>query len=321
MKKYFLPFPYLLMVLLLFVGCSKTEEPRYTFKPVSGFSTEINKQLESFLLSTVPMKNRKVAVFDCDGTLLGQAPFYLADEALFDFARLNYEGKSDEKSKQKMVIVDSLLHGDNVGVGYVKQRIAFFSGMTTEEFLTIGNNMFRTKYQHKFYPEMKQVIANLNEFDFEVWIISASPELLYQRFCAEQLGIPEDRILGVRSLVTEGGMVTDQLVFPVPQELGKAEVINTFIKTRPLFAAGNSRGDMEMMNMSVGMKMIVNPDDVKVEKEMNNKTVKQYWMVDPRTLIVYSNDVREGSTTYTTELWGVKPNPSNPKTDPVVIGY
>lgn len=293
----------------------------YTYKPVKGFSDETNDRLEAFLDSTVPMKIRKVAVFDCDGTLFGQAPYYLADEALYDFAQKNYAGKSDQKSKEKMAIVDKLLHGNNVGVEYVQNRIKFLSGLTAEEVQEMGNDMFHEKYQNKMYPEMKQLLANLKDYDFEIWVVSASPELLYQKFVAEQLGIPEDRILGVKSLVTADGVVTDQLVFPVPQDNGKAEVVNTFIKAKPLFAGGNSRGDMELMNTSVGLKLIVNPDDKKVEKEMDNKTVKGYWDNDPRTIIVYSNDVPEGDYQYVTADWGVKKNVSNPKTDKAVIGY
>lgn len=168
---------------------------------------------------------------------------------------------------------------------------------------------------------MKQLLANLKDYDFEIWVVSASPELLYQRFVAEQLGVPEDRILGVKSLVTADGIVTDQLVYPVSQDNGKAEVVNTFIKAKPLFAGGNSRGDMELMNTSVGLKMIVNPDDKKVEKEMDNKTVKQYWDNDPRAITVYCNDVPEGNYKYVTGEWGVKKNATNAKTDKVVIGY
>ncbi|MDE6452248.1 MAG: haloacid dehalogenase-like hydrolase [Odoribacter sp.] len=293
----------------------------YRYKPVKGFSDETNARLEAFFDSTVPMKTRKVAVFDCDGTLFGQVPYYLADEALYDFAKKNYAGKSDPKSKEKMAIVDQLLHGNNVGVEYVQNRIRFLSRLTTEEIQEIGNNMFREKYQNKMYPEMKQLLANLKDYDFEIWVVSASPELLYQPFVAEQLGIPEERILGVKSLVTADGIVTDQLVFPVPQDNGKAEVVNTFIKAKPLFAGGNSRGDMELMNTSVGLKLIVNPDDKKTEKEMNNKTVKEYWANDPRAITVYSNDVPEGNYPYVTGEWGVKKNVSNPKTDKTVIGY
>lgn len=315
-------FPKLLAVTLAFLFIvAGIDAQTFVYKPIKGFSEDINSQLEAFLESTVPMKTRKVAVFDCDGTLFGQVPYYLADEALYDYAQKTYAGKKDQKSKEKMAIVDQLLHGNNVGVDFVQNRVRFLSGLTSDEIQKIGNDMFHEKYQNKMYPEMKQLLANLKEYDFELWIISASPELLYQRFCAEQLGIPEDRILGVKSLVTAEGIVTDQLVFPVSQDNGKAEVVNTFIKAKPLFSAGNSRGDMEMMNTSVGLKMIVNPDDQKVEKEMDNKTVKQYWADDPRTIIVYSNDVPEGNYKYITGEWGVKSNVTNPKESKVVIGY
>ena len=308
-------------VTLVIASLMYVDAQTYTYKPIKGFPDETNAQLEAFFDSTVPMKTRKVAVFDCDGTLFGQVPYYLADEALYDFAQKNYAGKTDKKSKEKMAIVDKLLHGDNVGVEYVQNRIRFLSGLTPEEIQSIGNDMFQEKYQNKMYPEMKQLLANLKDYDFEIWVVSASPELLYQRFVAEQLGIPEDRILGVRSLVTADGVVTDQLVYPVPQDNGKAEVVNTFIKAKPLFAGGNSRGDMELMNTSVGLKMIVNPDDKKVEKEMGNKTVKQYWDNDPRAITVYSNDVPEGNYKYVTGEWGVKKNATNAKEDKAVIGY
>ena len=51
-----------------------------TYRPIAGFSAETNRKLESFLNSTRTMKERKVAVFDCDGTLIGQVPHYLSEE-------------------------------------------------------------------------------------------------------------------------------------------------------------------------------------------------------------------------------------------------
>ena len=71
------------------------------------------------------------------------------------------------------------------------------------------------------------------------------------------------------------------------------------------------------MGESTGMKLIVNPDDEKVEKgvhagEMEGQTVKQYW-VKHNGLTVYCNDVPEGSYRYITKEWKVKPNKSNPK--------
>ena len=43
---------------------------------------------------------------------------------------------------------------------------------------------------------MKQLIANLKEYGFEVWILTASPELLYQKFVAEEFGIPSINVAG-----------------------------------------------------------------------------------------------------------------------------
>lgn len=293
----------------------------YQYKPIKGFQDSTNDKLEAFLESTIPMETRKVAVFDCDGTLFGQAPYYLADEALYDYAKRNYEGKTDSLSVAKMKIVDQLLHGDNVGVDFVQNRVRFLSGLTSDEIQAMGDRMFHEKYQNKMYPEMKALINNLENYGFEVWILSASPELLYQRFCAQQLGLPEDRILGVKSRVGEGNVVTDELVYPVSQDEGKADVVRTFIKADPLFVGGNSRGDLEMMNTSVGLKIMINPDDKKPEKVAGGKTLKEYWENDPRCIVEYCNDVPTGDYEYVTQEWGVKNNATNAKPSQVVVNY
>lgn len=84
--------------------------------------------------------------------------------------------EKDPKSVEKMKIVDQLLHGDNVGVDFVQNRVRFLSGLTADEIQSIGDRMFHKKYQNKMYPEMKALIQNLENFGFEVWILSASPE-------------------------------------------------------------------------------------------------------------------------------------------------
>lgn len=300
--------------LFIFTACYSFSGAQ-TFRNVSGWPAGVNHRLESFLNSTIIIQERKVAVFDCDGTLFGQVPHYLADEALYSFAQRTYAGKKDALSKKKMKIIDGMLHGNNVGTQYVQDRINFLSGLTKEEVMRIGEDCFHEKYQQKMYPQMRELLANLKEYGFEIWVLSASPELLYQQFVHRELGIPVNRILGVKSVV-RNDTVTNMMVLPVPQDDGKADAIQTFIKARPLFAAGNSRGDMEMMNESVGLKLIVNPDDEKVEKgheagDMNGYTVKGYWE-KKGALIVQCNDVDEGGFKYVSRDLGVKPNKSNP---------
>lgn len=283
-----------------------------TFRPVDGFSAETNRRIEAFLNSTLTMKERKVAAFDCDGTLLGQVPYYLSEESMYDFAKERYEGKTDKASKEKWAICRELAAGDNVAVSYTQRCIDFFAGLTPDELGNVGWRCFRQKYARKFYPEMKQLLANLQEYGFEIWIVTASTELLYQRFIHEELGIPVDRILGVKSCVRDG-IVTDEIVRPVPQDEGKAEVIHTFIKARPLVVGGNSRGDMEMMLESAGLRILVNPDPVRPEKAMGGKTVEAFWKDDPNTLIVRCDDMPDEKVAWTTGTLGVQRNMEHPK--------
>ena len=271
---------YRLLFIILLVSSYSVSTYSQTYRRISGWSDEINNRIESFLNTTITMNTRKVAVFDGDGTVIGQVPYYLADEALYRYADKYYKGRKDPLSIEKLAILNRMVKdGNNVGKAYVEDRVHFLSGMTPAEIMDMGYECYLDSYQGKFYPEMKQLIANLKEYGFEVWILTASPEFLYQKFLAEELGLPDTQILGVKSVVTNG-VLTNEIIMPIPQDDGKANVIPTFIKTRPLIVGGNSRGDMDMLNQSGGLKIVVNPDDVTVRGEedgpMNGYTVKQY---------------------------------------------
>jgi hypothetical protein len=131
----------------------------------------------------------------------------------------------------------------------------------------------------------------------------------------EELGIPDTHILGVKAVVANG-VLTDEIIMPIPQDDGKANVIPTFIKARPLIIAGNSRGDLDMLNQSCGLKIVVNPDDStirgKEDGPMNGYTVKQYWEKEG-AVIVKCNDVANHDIKFHTKLWHIRTNKSNPK--------
>ncbi|WP_335964762.1 haloacid dehalogenase-like hydrolase [Galbibacter sp. PAP.153] len=300
-------------IFLLFFCCFLSINAQ-VYQKIPQWDEEINTSIKNYLDSTMSQTGRKVAVFDCDGTLFGQAPYYLADEALFAYAMEHYKGKKDSLSVSKMAIVDSLLHGDNQGTDYVKRRINFLAGLPVSEVETMGMNAYKEKYGQKFYPEMKQFLLNLKEFGFEVWVITASPEVLYQRFVNEELGIPKNRIIGVKSVISNG-ILTDQLVYPIPQEEGKAKTIETFIKASPMIVGGNSRGDLEMMERSTGIKIIVNPNDQKIYsetnvRELNGKTLKTFW-TQHHAIEVPCKDTVNAKTHYVSRAWNVKINSSH----------
>ena len=306
----------ILLVLFLTLSLLGQSIQAQTYRPIHGWSDYINTRLEGFLNSTIIMQERKVAVFDCDGTTFGQVPHYLADEALYQYADEVLKKRNDKESADKLAILDRMVkNGDNVGKAYVEDRVHFLAGLTQQEIENIGYNCYRKSYKGKFYPEMKALIANLKEYGFEVWILTASPEFLYQKFVAEELGIPNVNILGAKCVVKEG-KTTGEIIPPIPQDDGKAHTIETFIKTRPLIVGGNSRGDMDMLNESFGLKIVVNPDDVTVrgaeDGPMSGHTVKSYWEKEG-ALIVNCDDVADPNVKFHTSQWKIRENRANPK--------
>jgi len=302
--------------ILISAFCLATTLNAQTYRHIYGWSQEINDRIEGFLNGTIPMTTRKVAVFDCDGTSFGRVLYYLADEALCRYADLVLKERKDREAKEKLKILDRMIKdGNNVGKPYVEDRVHFLAGLTPEEIETIGYDCYRDSYRGKFYPEMKQLIATLKEYGFEVWILTASPEILYQKFVAEEFGISNVNVVGAKCVIKDG-VTTGEIIPPIPQDDGKAHTIETFIKTRPLIVGGNSRGDMDMINESAGLKMIVNPDDVTVrgteDGPMSGHTVKSYWEKEG-ALIVKCDDVRDPKVKFYTEEWKIKQNRSNPK--------
>lgn len=220
--------------------------------PIAGFDATTNAQLAAFFVRTANHQGRKVAVFDGDGTVLGQTPHYLADECLFAYAKAHPTWKPK--------IIATMKGQSNVSLPYVQNRIRFLSGLSLEAVREMGLQCFKSDYHDKIFAPMKALIDRLKRADFEVWIVTASPEFLYQRFLSQQLGLPETRIIGVKSVVS-AGITTDRMVTPVPQDKGKLEAIETFVQVQPLLVGGNSRGDKEMIEHSADLKLIVNPDE------------------------------------------------------------
>lgn len=218
----------------------------------SGFDAATEQRLDEFFEATRGHSGRKVAVFDGDGTVLGQTPHYLADECMYAYAR-----RRPEKHPE---VIRRIKGQSNVSLPYVRGRVEFLAGDSLAVVRELGRDCFRTMYGDKIFEPMRALIHRLQENDFEVWVVTASPEALYQGFLSDELGIPITRVIGVKSEI-HGGIVTDRIIEPVPQDEGKLAAIESFIQARPLLVAGNSRGDREMIEHSAGLKMIVNPDE------------------------------------------------------------
>ncbi len=235
---------------ILFVTGSAIAE--VNFRPVEGFTEKANQQLQVFLIITENEEGRKIAVFDGDGTVLGQAPHYLADECMYLYAK--------EHPNQKQELIKKMVKQSNVSIPYVQNRVLYMAGKSLQFYRDLGEDCFKKYYSNKIFEPMHRLITLLKENNFEIWIVTASPEGMYQQFLSKEFKIPITHIIGVKSVI-RNGIITDEIVPPVPQDHGKKEAIETFVQDVPLLVAGNSRGDKEMIEFSRGLRMIVNPDE------------------------------------------------------------
>ena len=236
------------LIVLWVSGCTNLQTES---DPIDGFSKQASGQLEEFLEETSGFEGRKIAVFDGDGTVMGQTPHYLADECMYQYALKHPD--------QNKAVLEEITGQSNVSIPYVQNRVHYMAGKSLQFYRDLGEECFNAHYSEKIFEPIKSLIQRLKEHGFEIWIVTASPEGMYQQFLSKEFQIPITHIIGVKSVIRHG-MITDDIVTPIPQDHGKREAIETFIQDRPLLVAGNSRGDKEMIEFSQGMKIIVNPD-------------------------------------------------------------
>ncbi|MCB1324238.1 MAG: haloacid dehalogenase-like hydrolase [Spirochaetales bacterium] len=240
------------LVLVLALGSAASGCLYSPYSPVAGFSPEVNAALAEFFSRHQQTPGRRVAVFDGDGTVLGQAPHYLADECMYEYAEAHPEHHPE--------VIRRISPQSNVSIPYVIGRVEFFSDLPLDEVRALGVDCYDRLYANRVFAPMRDLVAQLQKQGFEVWIVTASPEALYQSFLSRELGVPVTNVVGVKSIIHDG-IISDRIVHPVPQDEGKREAIETFVQARPLLVGGNSRGDREMIEFSADVRLIVNPDE------------------------------------------------------------
>ncbi len=290
-----------LIVFLIFFSVGLNAQTKAVFENIEGFSEKANKQLHEFLINTEDEAGRKIAVFDGDGTVLGQTPHYLADECMYLYAK-------EHPAQIKNEVLTEMIKQSNVSLPYVQNRIKLIAGMSLQDYRDMGEACFKKYYSDKIFEPMRSLINILKKNQFEIWIVTASPEGMYQQFLSKEFQIPITNIVGVKSIIRDG-IITDEIVFPVPQDEGKMEAIETFIQDKPLLVAGNSRGDKEMIEFSKGLKMIVNPDTHVAEDQ--SESIEQYAEKNNWLIIKIKDVPNENFPSISSKEFGIRKNKTN----------
>ena len=208
---------------------------------------------------------QRVATFDNDGTLWAEQPMYFQLAFIVDRVKTLAPQHPEWKVAQPF---QAILENDLAVLtpadekGMVELVAATHSGMTTDEFTKIVTNWiatarhprFKRLYTELIYQPMVELLAYLRANGFKTFIVSGGGIEFMRPWVEKAYGIPPEQVVG-SSGVTKFQIRTDgkpELMKEPGIEFvndgpGKPVGINRFIGRRPLFAFGNSDGDLEML--------------------------------------------------------------------------
>ncbi|MCF7790447.1 MAG: hypothetical protein K9L78_01260 [Victivallales bacterium] len=268
------------IILLFFSGCRvdptrfypetktdlKREKSDFKFVHIGGVSRSKNIRIKNFIKDTVKKNGEKIVVFSADGTLLPVIPCSVAEQAMQEYSEKHPNWKPD--------LTEKMEKQDRNSIEYINNGAIFWSGLRAKEVEQIGYNTFIKHYQ--FYSQIYDLIGNLKNNNYEIWVVTSAPEILYQKFISEYLNIPKNRVLGAKTVINKEGILTDKLIRPYMGLKGKCNAVKTFIKHDPLLVAGSNAEDAELINLAEAIKIAVNPDSKNPIELFNNVTLEVY---------------------------------------------
>lgn len=206
----------------------------------------------------------RIAVFDNDGTLWTEQPYYFQLAFMLDRVKALAPDHPEWKTTEPF---KSILAGDLAGIaksgekGVVELGMVTHAGMTTDEFDKIVTDWYATAKHPKtgkpfaemtFLP-MRELLDYLRAHDFQTFIVSGGGVEFMRPMTEKAYGIPPQEVIG-SSIKTQYAIKNDQPVLNRLPQIdfiddgpGKPVGINRVIGKRPIFVAGNSDGDYEML--------------------------------------------------------------------------
>jgi hypothetical protein len=211
----------------------------------------------------IPVSDR-IATFDNDGNLWSEQPAYFQ---LF-FAMDRIKALAPEHPEWKTTQpYQSVLENDMAKLmsygehGLIEIVMATHGGNTVKEFEQIVKDWLATAKHPRFdrpytdlvYQPMLELINYMKANDFKTFIVSGGGIEFMRPWVEGVYGIPKDQVIG-SSIKTkydynDGNPVIRRLpeLNFIDDKEGKPEGINQFIGRKPVFASGNSDGDLQMM--------------------------------------------------------------------------
>ena len=216
----------------------------------------------------VPAPER-IATFDNDGTLWAEQPLYFQVFFVFDRVKALAPKHPEWRTTEPFA---SVLKGDLKGAlsggekAILEMLMATSTGMTTAEYesmvsewiATARHPRFDQPYTAMIYRPMLELLAYLRANNFKTFIVSGGGIEFMRPWTETVYGIPPEQVVG-SSGKTKFEMQDGKPVLVRLPELGfvddgpgKPVGISLHIGRRPIFAFGNSDGDLQMLQWTAG---------------------------------------------------------------------
>jgi phosphoserine phosphatase len=265
--------PILLAILCLY-ACTPSREQQETIQtdPLPSWNEGNTKQaIIDYVMDVtkeesenfIPVSDR-IATFDNDGNLWSEQPMYFQLLFAMDRIKVLAPEHPEWKTQQpfKAVLDNDMKELSKYEVpGILELVMGSHAGMTTEEFEAIVKDWLATARHPRFdrpftdlvYQPMLELLQYLRDHDFKTFIVSGGGIEFMRPWVEEIYGIPPDQVVG-SSIKTEfdynnGNPVIKRLpeMDFIDDKEGKPIGIHKFIGKKPVFASGNSDGDLQMM--------------------------------------------------------------------------
>ena len=259
-------------VILLFVsGCINMDVEKTKDPLPSWNNNDIKKSIVSFVEGVTNKKSEayvpredRIAVFDNDGTLWSEQPLYF--QLFFTIDRIK-EMAPEHPEWKELQPYKAILEGDMESLAdqgehaLVKLVLTSHTGMNTQEFreeveewiATTKHPTKNVRFDKLVYQPMLELLDYLRVNDFKTYIVSGGGVDFMRAIVQDVYGIPSEQIIGstikTEFELTDNGpeiMRLPELDF-IDDKEGKPVAIQRIIGKKPIFCAGNSDGDLAMM--------------------------------------------------------------------------
>jgi len=207
----------------------------------------------------------RIATFDNDGTLWAEQPIYFQFAFALDEVKRLAPRFPEWKDKEpfRSVIAGDLRALLTAGEkDLLKIMSVTHTGMTTAEFTKAVSDWLATArhptkdrpYTDLVYQPQIELLRYLRANGFKTFIVSGGGVEFMRVFTERVYGIPPEQVVGSSGVVKfEIGADGKPVLLKEPEVefiddgRGKPVGINRFIGRRPIFAFGNSDGDLQML--------------------------------------------------------------------------